>query len=282
MSSSVATRRRSGTWLSLLLILALASSFLLPSRGAQAANAGSALQFNGSSQYVTLGTSSDLRPAQFTLELWFKRATGGVTQSTGTGGVTAYPLITKGRAEAETAAADVNYFFGIDASGHLAADFEEAQSGPSPSLNHPVTGASVIATDNTWHHGAATYDGIIWKLYLDGNVDASATVSRPANTASTVITAVGTSLNSVALPTPGGFFAGTIDEARIWSVARTQAQIQAAMNSEITSGTGLLGRWGMNEGSGTVVGNSVDRARPGRLQRLPQHQQPSADDWDAA
>src|SRR6266545_4856787 len=260
MSSSVATRRRSGTWLSLLLILALASSFLLPSRGAQAANAGSALQFNGSSQYVTLGTSSDLRPAQFTLELWFKRASGGVTQSTGTGGVTAYPLITKGRAEAETAAADVNYFFGIDANGHLAADFEEAQvaqGGTSPSLNHPITGTGVIAADNSWHHAAATYDGATWNLYLDGNLDGTLAVNRTANTATAVTTAIGTSLNANAPITAAGFFAGTVDEVRTWNVARTQAQILAAKNQELTSGAGLVGRWGLNEGTGSTLANSV-------------------------
>ena len=41
-----------------------------------------------------------------------------------------------------------------------------------------------------------------------------------------------------------------------------QAQIQATMNAELTSGTGLLGRWGMNEGSGTTATGSVgDRQR---------------------
>ena len=46
------------------------------------------------------------------------------------GGIaSAIPLIAKGRAEGETEAADVNYFFGIDATtGKLVADFEEAQS----------------------------------------------------------------------------------------------------------------------------------------------------------
>src|SRR6266498_1268247 len=100
MSSSVATPRRSGTWLSLLLILALASSFLLPSRGAQAALAGTALQFNGSNQYVTLGSASQLRSATFTVELWFKRTGAGVasTSGTGSGGIAnPIPLITKGR-----------------------------------------------------------------------------------------------------------------------------------------------------------------------------------------
>ncbi|HTK45982.1 MAG TPA: LamG-like jellyroll fold domain-containing protein, partial [Patescibacteria group bacterium] len=167
---------------------------------ASAANAGTALQFNGSSQYATLGAATDLRTPQFTLELWLKRTGAGVGTSTGSGGIaSAIPLITKGRAEGETAAADVNYFFGIDAtSGKLVADFEEAQvaqGGTTPGLNHPITGGAIIPADNSWHHAAVTYDGTTWNLYLDGNPDGTLAVGRTPNTATTAVTAVGSSLN---------------------------------------------------------------------------------------
>ena len=47
-----------------------------------------------------------------------------------------------------------------------------------------------------------------------------------------------------------------MDEVRIWNVARSQGEIQAAMNSEILSPTpGLLGRWGLNDGSGASASN---------------------------
>src|SRR5215216_2615340 len=146
----------------------------------------SSLTFNGSSQYVTFGTAPELGAATFTLETWFIRTGAGVGTGTGSGGITsAIPLVTKGRAEAETAAADVNYFFGIDASsGKLVADFEEAQvaqGGTTPGLNHPITGTAVIAADSTWHHAAATYDGTTWNLYLDGALDGTLSVGRPAN-----------------------------------------------------------------------------------------------------
>ena len=60
-------------------------------------------------------------------------------------------------------------------------------------------------------------------------------------------------------PTAAGFFAGQLDEVRIWNFARTQAQIQASMGYEITSGTGLLGRWGMNEATGTTSDGRLGR-----------------------
>ena len=175
------------------------------------------------------------------------------------------PLITKGRAEAETAAADVNYFLGIDAtSGKLVADFEEAQSGGAPSANHPITGNTAIAVGTAWHHAAATYDGTTWHLYLDGSPDGSLAVGQPANAQTNTLTTVGSALTTAGAP--AGFFAGVVDEVRIWSVARTAAQIAAAKNTETTGAqTGLLGRWGLNEASGSTAADSSGNTVTGTL-----------------
>src|SRR5262245_44849437 len=122
-------------------------------QGSQAQSPGSALQFNGTNQYVTFGAAPGLGASTFTIEVWFKK-TGGTPASTGTGGVSAIPLLTKGRGEAEGSNLDMNYFLGIDAAGKLVADFEEGVStGGTAGLNHPVTGTTVL-TDNVWHHGA--------------------------------------------------------------------------------------------------------------------------------
>ena len=51
------------------------------------------------------------------------------------------------------------------------ADFEEGQSGSTPSANHPITGTTAIPVGTAWHHAAATYDGATWNLYLDGALD---------------------------------------------------------------------------------------------------------------
>ncbi len=217
-------------------------------------SATSGLQLNGTTQYVTMGASPGLRSPTFTAELWFRRTATGLGTSTGNGGVTAVPLITKGRADGETAAQDVNYFLGIDTvTGKLAADFEEAQTGATPGLNHPIVGNTVI-TSNVWHHAAVTYDGTTWRLYLDGAPDGSLAVGQPANAAVTSATAVGSALTNAGVA--DGFFAGQIDEARIWNVARSQGQIQSTINSEVGSAAGLVGSWHMSEGTGTVVADS--------------------------
>ncbi|MFZ1262277.1 MAG: LamG domain-containing protein, partial [Chitinophagaceae bacterium] len=206
------------------------------------------LQFNGTTQYVTFGAAtSTLGSSTFTLEAWVKKTGTGVTANTGTGGIDAIPVITKGRGEAETPAnLNCNYFLGINTSGKLVADFEDKTTG----LNHPITGVTTLS-DNIWYHIAATYDGTTWRLYINGVQDAFFVVGvfLPENT-SIQHAGLGTAMNSTGVA--AGFFAGVIDEARIWNFARSQVQISASMNSELTSGTGLLGRWGLNDGLGTT------------------------------
>jgi hypothetical protein len=164
------------------------------------------VQLDGTNDQVTFGPAAGLGATTFTLELWFKRTGAGVGTSTGTGGVAnAIPLITKGRAEAETPAnLNMNYFLGIDAtSGVLVGDFEDTVNGG----NHPVTGTTAV-TSNVWHHAAATYDGTTWNLYLDGVLDR--TLSGGAFTPeSTSIqhAAIGTAMTSNG--TAAGFFQGS-------------------------------------------------------------------------
>src|SRR5439155_15066318 len=109
--------------------------------------AGTALDFDGTNDYVSFGPAPGMDTATFTVETWFKREGAGVATSTGTGGIPdAIPLVTKGRAEAEASNVDMNYFLGIRASDSvLVADFEEGPGGPGPlGQNHPVIGSTVI------------------------------------------------------------------------------------------------------------------------------------------
>ena len=144
---------------------------------------------------------------------------------------------------------DANWILAInDATDVIAADFEDTASG----LNHPVSGVTPI-TNNVWHHAAATYDGTTWRLYLDGNLEATQVVSATPRSDSLQRSGLGAMITSTG--TALGRFQGTLDEARVWNRALTLAEIQANINSELTTGTGLVTRWGLNEGSGTSVGD---------------------------
>ena len=90
------------------------------------------------------------------------------------------------------------------------------------------------------------------QLYLNGVPEGSALqIGQPPRADSIQHAALGTALTSAGAA--AGFFAGTLDEARIWNYARTPAQIAASVNREIPAGSGLLGRWGLNECCGRVT-----------------------------
>ena len=220
-----------------------------------------ALDFGGTNAYVTFGAAPALGASTFTLELWFRREGTGITSDTGSGGMLAIPLVSKGRAQSDGSNVDMNYFLGINGNV-LAADFEEGATGTTPGLNHPVSGATTIA-NNTWYHAAATYDGTTWRLYLNGVLDGQLTVGQPPRADSIQHAAIATAINSSGQAS--GFFDGVVDEVRVWNYARTPAQIQGSLNLEITSAPGLLGRWGLNEGSGTAVVDSTGNGNTGTI-----------------
>jgi hypothetical protein len=221
------------------------------------------LNFGGSNAYVNFANPSLLGLTSWTLEAWIYKTGNGVTVSTGGGGVTAQPIICKGRDESEANNRDLNYFLGINGSGRLVADFEEGAASASPGTNHPITGTTTIA-NNTWYHVACTYNGAQLRLYLNGNVENTITVNRIAQSVSIQPVSIGSALNSTNVA--AGFFQGRIDEVRIWNVARTQASIQATINMQLTtSQSGMVGRWGLNEACGTVVRDSSGNASNGTV-----------------
>jgi concanavalin A-like lectin/glucanase superfamily protein len=258
-----------------------------PSASARTPAADSGLSFDGASgaadgDYVTMGTPPSLQASQFTLELWFNCTADAIvntqcaaidgtdTSGAGGGGLQgAISLIAKGRGEGDgDETRDINYFFGIQGgtganAGKLVADFEEGAAGASPSLNHGITGTSVI-TPFIWHHAAATYDGSTWNLYLDGVSEGSLAVGQPVASGSTSPLAIGAA--QTVAGSPDGFFAGGIDEARIWNYARTQGEVRSTMNDEVTAAPGLVGRWGMNEGgAATTTADSTGSPANGDL-----------------
>ena len=252
MPQAVPVRR----WFGALAFLGLAAA-------TPAAHADASLSFDGTNDYVTMGAAPGLGSASFTLETWFRRSAAGVGTSTGSGGVTAIPLVTKGRSEADGTNQDMNYFLGIRASdGVLVADFEEGAGGAQPGLNHPIAGTTPVST-GVWQHAAVTYDGSRWQLFLNGSLQSELVVGRPPRADSIQRAALGSAQNSTGVAS--GFFAGSLDEVRIWNHARTAAQIAAGRDVEITSATGLIGRWGLDEGSGTVAADSSGTGANGTL-----------------
>jgi hypothetical protein len=221
------------------------------------------LYFDGLADHVALGDASELKLSTFTLETWFRRETAGIATTTGTGGVVAIPLIAKGRNQADNSTLDTNWFLGIRASdGVLCADFEGASG-----VNVPVTGITPVSS-GVWQHAAATFDGTEWRLYLNGNLEAVLNANGLTPRADSIQHAsIATAMNSGGLGE--GAFGGFMDEARVWSVARSHAEIRQTINSEVASAAGLAARWSMTEGIGSTITSTATAALVGSFGGLP-------------
>ncbi len=164
---------------------------------------GSALSFNGTSSWVTVNNAAALNLTnRMTLEAWV------------------YPTTTSGWRTVIMRDPSANYY--LDSSNG-----SYTGSGPSAGVNNgtnqDVYGSSGLPL-NTWSHLAATWDGTTLRVYVNGAQVASKAISQ-AIVASTSPLRIGGNA------TWGEFFAGKIDEVRVYNRALSQSEIQLDMNS---------------------------------------------------
>ena len=114
---------------------------------------------------------------------------------------------------------------------------------PSAICFDEMTTANGIVAAGNWYHIAAVKNGATRTLYVNGNV--VALTGTPLSVASNSdFLSIGIDYNTLSR-----CFNGSIDEVRVWNVARTQAQIQASKNVEL-NGTeaGLVAYYNFNQG----------------------------------
>jgi hypothetical protein len=112
-----------------------------------------------------------------------------------------------------------------------------AHNGARPAAYINTGGADISADGsqslpvNTWSHIAATYDGAMLRLYVNGSqVGSQAVTGNMVASASSLRIGGNTVWNE--------FFSGLIDEVRIYNRALSAAEIQTDSNTPIDSGSG--------------------------------------------
>ncbi|MCJ7934230.1 MAG: fibronectin type III domain-containing protein [Chryseobacterium sp.] len=104
-----------------------------------------------------------------------------------------------------------------------------------------LNSASSLNT-KTWYHLAATYDGASMKIYINGTLDASVSVTG-SFTANGILYLARNYDNSRALN-------GSLDEFRVWKKALTAQEILDNKCNVAAGSAGLEANWKMDEGSG--------------------------------
>jgi hypothetical protein len=185
-------------------------------------HAQSALEFNGTDNYVEIPYAATNNPAQFTVELWARVDATGNHRSplTSRGNTTGYLFY--------ATPGDTWDFWGGNGSGW------ETLPGP----------AVVIGQ---WIHLAATYDGTSYRFYVDGILVNSLVAGFSMNTTSPMRIGAGRTES-----TPGYHFPGAVDEVKIWNYARSANQINDNKNVNLlVPQPGLMSYYQFEDGTAT-------------------------------
>ena len=119
-----------------------------------------------------------------------------------------------------------------------------------------LNGTTGLST-NTWYHVAATFkkSTLDAYIYINGVQDANIYLGNETNFIANDILYIG------AITGLQRYFDGKIDEIRVWSTARTQAELRANMYNELTgSETNLEAYYKLNENSGATADNTEETA----------------------
>jgi len=184
-----------------------------------------ALQFTGTN-YVSAGVDAvDPSGGEFTIEFWVN-----VPDSMNDGNV--HQFVSEG-------SDGLAFYLGYGSDGTIQGG---DAWGATPSTGIPMR-------FGTWTHIAMTFDGLTAILYVNGD--------SVANSAGYFFTD-GAPLTLGSQVNLSQFFAGQMDELKIWNVARSRAQIRGDFfGSPNLSDITLLAYLAMNDGSGTAVSNSA-------------------------
>lgn len=214
--------------------------------GARGVGVGEALLFDGLSNYVDVSDATPLHLTQpLTLEAQIK--------------LTAITGVTQGIARKDTETG-TRYMWGIQIgiSGRVEAVYTNTANYIAQSLQPPALGR--------WMHVAMTISGTTVTLFVDGILQSTATISGTQSYPTGRMSIGSNPPNVVTGTSHLEYFGGRIDDVRVWNIARTQAQIQAAMNTPLIGNeTGLVGYWKFDSLSGTTATDSTSNANNGTV-----------------
>ncbi|GEM_PF-1003851 len=194
---------------------------------------GSALEFDGTDDYINIGNDSslDITGNNITLEAWIKPIVSGMNRGW---------IIWK------TSGWWDNQGYGMRINTNDRVEFYTRIK------NNFVT--SSVLQDNEWYHIVGIYDGINANLYINGILNATNTYTVPI---------VSNNSNALIGSNGGEFFDGKIDNVLIYNYTRTPSQIAWDYNKGKP-----FAHWKMDEGNGIVVHDESGNGNDGTMMNM--------------
>lgn len=180
-------------------------------------NAGAAMEFDGVDDTIIVTATPLLRSDHYSVS-FFAKTTGIVEGYVWDGQYSDTPSTGSG--------------YGVYISGDTPS--EPVIGGPSVSQSTQPSGnigakSSVSMNDGTWHHVAATYDGVISKVFVDGVLTGTAfPVAGPIRWFTPPVAHsfyIGRLSPALITGLPGRFYEGALDDIKIFDNALSDAQI---------------------------------------------------------
>lgn len=199
------------------------------------ATTASALNFNGNNNRIIVSPGISLNNQSFTIEFWAKRTSTLSGYVMGQGST-------------------------VNPNQALHIGFRPGNVFTFAFYDNDINYTTPATSDGNYHHWACVYNptasGHNRFVYLDGVLIASDYSSSAFLGTGNFI--IGDAGYYGSYPNP---LNGTIDELRVWGVARTQCDIQTYMNCEIpTTATGLLANYHFNQGLPAGANSTVTTA----------------------
>jgi hypothetical protein len=204
----------------------------------------SAVDFNGSTQYITVADNSSLKPNFITVEYWMYLKTGSDTNAR---------IIDKSD-NTSSGYRFVKHQNTNDCGGVTANDKVSFQINTASLAMECINTASAVS-QNAWTHITGTYDGATIAIYVNGILSNSRAAAGGNLTYTNSATLDFGSDGGVGFP-----YMGTLDTIRIFNYARTPAQIAWDYNKG-----GPVAWWKMDECQGTVINDASGNSNTGTL-----------------
>jgi len=227
---------------SLLLLLTVALTPLAPVLAQQPCITNtSALNFSAGS--VSFTSDANLYPATaITVEAWIRATSWGINNYDNT-------IVCKH----SWSQGEQGYVLRAGNNGQL--DFSVAgldQAGTPLSWQGATSGIGAMSL-NTWYHVAGTFDSDSVKVFINGIQQGSLALQGSMVPGIAYPIAIGRLSDQTQSQTR--FWAGQIDEVRIWDRALTSSELLARYDHHLdpSQETGLVGYWRFNENAGTTV-----------------------------